>query len=110
MKNILTSVKKDVNVEASDNHFDAVIIEHINSVFADLTQMGVGPSDGFYIEDETSSWTDFIGDSLLLQSVKSYMGLRVRLLFDPPLNSAVLESMKNQIEKWEWRLHVAADT
>lgn len=110
MDSILTSVKKSVNVEAEDTHFDSDIIQYINSVFADLQQLGVGPAEGFFIEDSSALWKDFTKDAKEIQSVKSYIGLRVRLLFDPPTNSAVLESMKQQIEKWEWRLNVAADT
>lgn len=109
MESILESVKKLVNADGHE-HFDDEIITHINSVFADLQQIGVGPSEGFSIEDESELWSDFIDDAVKLKSVKSYMGLRVRLLFDPPTNSAVLESMKQQIEKWEWRLNAAADT
>lgn len=82
---------------------------HINSVFMVLTQLGVGPAEGFAIEDETSVWTDFIPEGVKLEAVKSYMFLKVKLIFDPPLSSAVMESYKRQIDEFEWRLNVAAE-
>lgn len=109
MESILTSVKKMLGIEEEYEHFDPDIIMHINSVFMDLNQLGVGPEEGFAIEDDTSTWTEFVSDSSL-EAVKSYMYLRVRLLFDPPTSGAVLESMKSQIDKWEWRLNVAAES
>lgn len=111
MESILTSVKQNLGPSADDPHFDPEIITHINSVFADLQQIGVGPSKGFMIEDDTSSWTEYLpADSKAFESVKSYMYLRVKLLFDPPLNASVLESMQAQADKWEWRLCAAAET
>lgn len=110
MESILTSVKKFLGPSAMDTHFDPDIIMHINSVFADLHQMGVGPAEGFMIEDDTSVWTDFMALTPKFQSVKSYMFLRVKLLFDPPLNAALLASYERQIEKWESRLNMAAET
>lgn len=110
MESILTSIKKFVGIDAEYEHFDPDIIMHINSVFADLWQLGVGPYKGFMIEDNTTSWEDFLQGSDELQSVKSYMELRVKLLFDPPSSAAVLEAMQRQIDKWEWRLNVAAET
>lgn len=105
MESILTSTKKLLGPSASYTHFDPDIITHINSVFADLWRLGVGPANGFRIEDDTSLWTDYMSsDDLRFESVKSYMYLRVKILFDPPLNSAVLEAMKEQVDKWEWTL------
>ena len=108
MESILTSVKKLLGITEEYEHFDADIIMHINSVFLILNQLGVGPKEGFIIEDETSEWTDFIEDSAQLQAVKSYMGLRVKLLFDPPLSNAVIESTNHMIAEFEWRLRLAA--
>ena len=111
MESILTSVKEHLGPGAAHTAFDSQIIEHINSVFMDLEQLGVGPSGGFRIEDDTSTWAEFMSpDEKKFEAVKSYMYLRVRLLFDPPLNAAVLESMQAQADKWEWRLNVAAET
>ena len=89
--------------------FDEDIITHINSVFLNLTQLGVGPEEGFMIEDDTAVWEDFIDDSIQLQAVKTYMYLKVKLLFDPPLSSSVTESFTRMIAELEWRLNVAVD-
>lgn len=110
MESILTSIKKLLGIEEEYEQFDPDIIMHINSVFTDLNQIGVGPPEGFYIEDSTSEWTSYIAEPGALESVKSYIYLRVRLLFDPPTSSAVLESIQRQIDKLEWRLNVAAET
>ena len=110
MESILTSIKKMLGIDEEYEHFDTDLIMHINSVFLILTQLGVGPSEGFIIEDKTYSWIDFIEDPVRLQAVKSYMYLKVKLLFDPPLSSAVIESMNRMISEFEWRLNVDADT
>ena len=107
MESILTSIKKLLGIEEEYTQFDNDIIMHINSVFLNLTQLGVGPAEGFLIEDDTATWEDFIGDSNQLQAVKSYMYLKVKLLFDPPLSSSVIESMNRMIAELEWRLNVA---
>lgn len=109
MESILTSVKKLLGITEEYEHFDKDLIMHINTVFLNLTQIGVGPVQGFMIEDKTSDWMDFIEDSIQLQAVKSYMYLKVKLLFDPPLSSSVIESMNRMIAELEWRLRLAAD-
>lgn len=110
MESILNSIKKMLGIQADYDHFDPDIIMHINSVFMTLTQLGVGPKKGFYIEDDTTSWLEFIPELTKLQAVKSYIYLKVRLLFDPPQSSAVLESMNKQIAELEWRLNHAAES
>ena len=106
---ILTSIKKMLGVAEDYTEFDEDIITHINSVFLNLTQLGVGPEEGFMIEDDTAVWEDFINDSIQLQAVKTYMYLKVKLLFDPPLSSSVTESFTRMIAELEWRLNVAVD-
>lgn len=108
MESILTSVKKMLGIAEEYEHFDSDIVMHINSVFMILTQLGVGPSEGFSIEDETSVWMEFVSDNSL-EAVKSYMYLKVKLLFDPPSSSAVLESTNRMISEFEWRLKEAAE-
>ena len=110
MESILTSIKKLLGIEEEYSHFDPDIIMHINTVFMILSQMGVGPSGGFSIEDETSVWTDYVVDVTKIESVKSYIYLKVKLLFDPPLSSAVTESINRMISELEWRLNVAAES
>ena len=109
MESILTSVKKMLGIPEDYEHFDADIIMHINSVFMILTQLGVGPAEGLTIMDEDAIWSDFIQDKKTIESVKSYMYLKVRLLFDPPLGSAGIDSMNRLISELEWRLNVAVD-
>lgn len=106
MESILTSIKKLLNISEEYKHFDADIIMHINSVFVILTQLGVGPSEGFFIIDESAIWDDFIGD-VPLEMVKSYVYLKVKLLFDPPLTASVMESMNRMIAEFEWRMYIA---
>lgn len=110
MDSILTSIKKLLGIAEEYNHFDGDLIMHINSVFSILTQLGVGPSEGFYIEDDGTTWDEFTNDVKTLNNVKSYMYLKVKLLFDPPLSSAVMESMNRSISEFEWRLNVAAES
>ena len=110
MDSILTSVKKLLGIDEAYEHFDQNLIIHINSVLAILTQLGVGPENGFSISDKSAVWNDFISDSLKLEFVKSYMNLKVRLLFDPPLGSAVIEAINRQISELEWRIQVEADS
>lgn len=109
MDSILTSVKKTLGITEEYEHFDADIIMHINSVLAILTQIGVGPEQGFSIEDNTAKWSDFIREDARLEFVKSYVGLKVKLLFDPPLSSAVMESTNRMISELEWRILIATD-
>ena len=110
MESILTSIKKLLGISEEYTHFDADLIMHINSVFLILAQIGVGPSEGFSISDETAKWTDFIQDSIRLGAVKSFMYLKVKLLFDPPSSSSVIESTNKLIAELEWRLNVEAET
>lgn len=109
MESILTSVKKMLGITEEYEHFDTNLIMHINSVFSILNQLGVGPPEGFMITGKDTSWQDYITDEAKLQLVKSYMYLKVRLLFDPPLSSAAIESINRQISEFEWRLNAAVD-
>lgn len=111
MESILTSIKKLLGIAEEYEHFDADIIMHINSVFLNLTQIGVGPSEGFSIADKGDVWDDFLGDKeTKLNAVKSYVYLKVKLLFDPPTSSALMESTEKLAKEYEWRLNVAAET
>lgn len=110
MDSILTSVKKLLGIVEEYKHFDTDIIMHINTVFSSLTQMGVGPSEGFSIVDEYATWDEFTSENVSLASVKTYMALKVRLLFDPPQNSSVMSSMERQASELEWRLNLTGET
>ena len=106
---ILNSIKKQLGITEEYNVFDKDIIMHINSVFLTLNQLGVGPDNGFYIDDSSDSWTDFIPDGILLNSVKTYVYLKVTLLFDPPGSSAAVDSINRTISELEWRINVQVD-
>lgn len=108
MTGILELIRKLVGAGDSPGPFDVDILMHINSVFFILTQIGVGPANGF-IATEDSEWTEFLGSGTKLELVKSYVYLKVKLLFDPPSSSTVIESMDRQITEYEGRLLVAAD-
>ena len=109
MENILASIKKLLGIDELDVNFDQEIIMHINSVFMTLHQIGVGPTIGFKIVSNEETWDDFVGDRLDLEAVKSYIFLKVRLLFDPPQNSFLVGSIEKQIEEQEWRLQVQVE-
>lgn len=109
MESILTSIKKLLGISEDYTQFDSDLIMHINTVFLNLTQLGVGPEEGFSIQNENDAWSDFIDNNAQLQAVKSYMYLKVKLLFDPPLSSSVIESMNRMIAELEFRLNVAVD-
>ena len=106
---ILTSIKKLLGIDEEYTVFDADLIIHINSVFTVLKQLGVGPPEGFYIKDKTSTWGEFIPCEQQIELVKSYMYLKVKLMFDPPLSSSVATAYTSQINEYEWRLNVDVD-
>ena len=110
MDNILSSIKKLLGIPTEETAFDSDIIMHINSVFMILNQLGIGPTNGFTISDDYALWSDFIPDGQNLELVKSYMYMKVRLMFDPPGSSAVLSAMEKSISEFEWRLNVQAET
>lgn len=104
---ILTSTKKILGLAADYDAFDLDVITHINSAFSTLTQLGVGPAAGYMIEDDTKEWSDFINPAdNQYNAVKTYVYLRVRMVFDPPATSFVIDALKKQIEELEWRLNV----
>lgn len=110
MESILTSIKKMLGITEECTDFDPDIIMAINSVFVILNQIGVGPDEIFYIEDIVAIWDDFIDDNdKLCNLVKSYMYLKVKMLFDPQANATVTNSMEGLIKEFEWRLNVAVD-
>lgn len=103
---ILTSTKKILGIAEDYTAFDTDIITHINSVFSTLTQLGVGPAEGFMIEDSSAMWSEFYIDDNQFNAVRSYVYLRVRLLFDPPTTSYLISSFNEQLKELEWRLNV----
>lgn len=105
-ESILIDIKLLCGVPEGIIDFDQVILLHCNTVFATLTQIGLGPSTGFYISDKYSTWNDIIEDDINLHNVKSYMYLKVKLLFDPPANATLISSINQQITELEWRIRM----
>ena len=111
MDSILTTTKELSGVMAEYDNFDTDLIMYINSVFLVLKQLGVGPKEGFIITGADETWSQFIPDSRILrESTKAYMGAKVRLQFDPPTSSALLDALKRNVDEFEWRLNVEAET
>ena len=102
---ILTSTKKALNLDPTYTVFDEDIILMINGVFGTLNQLGVGPELGFQIEDSTKNWDLYLSNDPRQNDIKTYMFLRVRLLFDPPATSFLLTAVENQIKELEWRIN-----
>lgn len=109
MESILTSIKKMLGIPEEYDAFDVDIIMHINTVFMALRQMGIGPDEGFYIEDKSATWDEYIEDPIECNAVKTYMYAKVRLIFDPPQNSAHIECLKQTVSEFEWRLNFDAE-
>lgn len=106
---ILMTIRKLVCGNPYADHFDTDLLVHINACFSILNQLGVGPENGFVVTDETQSWSSYIADNYILNMVKTYVTLKVKKIFDPPLTSSVLEAMDKEISQLEWRLNVAVD-
>lgn len=104
-QSILKCTKKILGVDASLDVFDLDILTHINAAFSTLYQIGVGPAAGFYIEDDEPVWHDFIDDhEPILNACKTYVYLKVRMLFDPPTTSYLIGAMNRQDEEFVWRI------
>ena len=116
MDSILTSIKKMLGMTDDYDHFDTDIIMDINAVFMNLKQLGIGPKEGFVIEDDTATWDEYINieeypeKTTLLSSVKTYIYLKVKLAFDPPINQSLIQSINAQIDELEWRLNVEVES
>lgn len=106
---ILTSIKKLLGIAEEDTSFDQDIIMHINTVFAILSQLGVGPANGFSIEDDSAIWGDYLGNATNLELVKSYIYMKVRSMFDPPTSSILADAMNKNISELEWRINTMVD-
>lgn len=103
---ILDDVKKLIGLDASYTAFDLDVMTHINTVFTGLSALGIGPAGGFMITGNTETWDSYIGTDLDLNSVKTYIFMRVRMIFDPPTITAVIDAMKEEIQKLEVLLSI----
>ena len=108
-ESILTSTKKILGLDASYTAFDLDILTHINSAFSTLNQLGIGPEDGYAIEDDDATWDAFFGTNLRYNSIKTYVYMSVKMVFDPPPSSYAVTAMKEQKQELEWRLNVVRE-
>lgn len=107
---ILKSVKMKLNLDPEQTDFDEVVVDHINTAFMSLHQLGVGPASGFAISDANNTWGEFlVGNDPRFSAVRTYVGHVVRLAFDPPDNSYTLNALKDMIREHEWRLEINAN-
>ena len=109
-QSILTSIKSALMIDETAEHFDKTLIMHINSVFMILTQLGLGPESGFRIKDKQDTWADFLEDRIDLESLKTYIYQKVRLIFDPPQMGYLVDSIERSCTEFEWRLNVAIES
>lgn len=106
---ILNSVKEQLGLPAAYSPFDAEIKTYINTALSTLTQLGIGPVDGFYIAAGTETWSNFMGTDAKLNQVQTYVYLRVKILFDPPAAPSALAAIEKQIEEFGWRINVVRE-
>lgn len=107
---ILATEKKMLGLDVDYTPFDMDIIVHINSALMTLTQLGVGPKEGFMIAGYDETWSAFLTNNVNLEAVKTFVYLKVRMVFDPPTNSFVMDAMKRESEEIGWRLNVQAES
>lgn len=108
-ESILRTIKPMVNVEPDYDAYDIQIITHINRALATLTQLGVGPKEGFRITGDAEKWDDFVQGRTDLESVKEYIHIRVWIVFDPPANATVMQALKEDAAELEFRLNIQVD-
>lgn len=108
MDSILDSIKKLLGIQPEYKSFDQDIIMHINAVFVVLNQLGIGPSEGFSINSRDIKWSKY-STELNTNLVKTYVYLKVRLMFDPPASATLVESINAMIKELEWRLCLEGD-
>lgn len=106
---ILDETKKLLMLDADYDVFDLDVMTHINSTFATLHQLGVGPKKAYVITSRNDLWSDFTDDVNEIVSVKSYMFAKIRLLFDPPTNAFLVNSLESICKEYEVRLLMAAE-
>lgn len=106
---ILNTTKKLLGISPEDQSFDTDIIIHINSAILSLIQNGVGPSTGFYIQDDTKKWSDYISDTFIAEAAKTFVYIKVKLVFDPPTNAVLHEALTRSAAENEWRLREWAE-
>lgn len=110
MESILTSIKKLLGIAEEYAHFDVDIIMHINAELMTLSQIGIGPSEGFIVTSDYQTWSDFLGNQTNVEAVKTYVFLKVKMAFDPPTSSFVMDAYRRQAEEYLCRLSYQAES
>lgn len=106
---ILTGTKQSLGITEEVTNFDAELTMHINSVFADLNQLGIGPDNGYQMANKDDTWDELIGEDSRYNQVKSYVFMRVRMLFDPPSLGYLITAYEKMIKEAEWRINTARE-
>lgn len=106
---ILTNIKEMLGILDSDTSFDRELISHINAAISTLTDIAIGPADGYVIEDKSNSWNELSNSIDIVTAAKQYIYSYVKLLFDPPANSFVCDALSKNKDELYWRLYIKAD-
>lgn len=106
---ILNTTKKTLGIPVDDSAFDLDILLHINSALSVLNQLGVGPSDSFLVVDKDTEWSSLTDDVILLSMAKPFVALKVRVTFDPPGTSFLIDAIEKSIAELTWRIQIQAD-
>lgn len=109
-ESILNTVKKSLGIDEAIEDFDVDLVLHINSVLASLIQIGIGPTNGFAITGANETWIDFLGDDKRVEMVKSYVAIKVRIIFDPPSNSTLLNALEKCCAEFETRAYFVEES
>lgn len=105
-ESILKTIKQLVGCPDDFEQFDLDLTIHINSSFATLTHLGIGPKEGYRITGVDNVWSEFEDDPQKLSLIKDYVYIKTRLLFDPPTNGSLMDSLTEQLKEMEWRLYI----
>ena len=111
MESILDTIKQLLGIPIDDDSFDTDVKVNINAAIFTLSQIGIGPLNGYVVTSNTQLWTDYIGSSLInLEGVKNYIYLKTKLVFDPPTNSTTIQAINDNLKDLEWRMQLAVET
>ena len=111
MESILDTIKQLLGIPTDDDSFDTDVKVNINAAIFTLSQIGIGPSNGYIVTSNTQMWNDYIGSSLInLEGVKNYIYLKTKLIFDPPTNSTTIQAINESLKELEWRMQLAVET
>ena len=111
MESILDTIKQLLGIPIEDESFDIDIKTHINTSTMILSQIGIGPKNGFTVTSKDQLWTDYIDSSTInLEGVKQYIYLKTKIIFDPPTNSTTIDAINKSLSELEWRMQLSVET